>query len=57
RLQRRAVGAIAGAGLLVTAAVLYGLHPDGWYLGTVPVWSWVSGVTGAAALLSAWLRR
>ncbi len=57
RLQRRAVGAIAGAGLLVTAAVLYGLHPDGWYLGTVPVWSWVTGVAGAAALLSAWLRR
>ncbi|HBK45832.1 MAG TPA: ubiquinone biosynthesis regulatory protein kinase UbiB [Xanthomonadaceae bacterium] len=57
RLQRRVVTAIAGSGLLVVAAVLYGLHPDGWYLGTVPVWSWVCGLAGGAALLSAWLRR
>ncbi|WP_140725064.1 ubiquinone biosynthesis regulatory protein kinase UbiB [Pseudomonas sp. Hp2] len=58
RLQWRAVGAIAGSGLLVVAAVLYGLHPPhGWYLGSVPVWSWASGIAGGIALLSAWLRR
>lgn len=57
KLQTRVVTAITGSGLLVVAAVLYGLHPDGWYLGTVPVWSWISGGAGSAALLVAWLRR
>lgn len=32
KLQTRVVTAITGSGLLVVAAVLYGLHPDGWYL-------------------------
>ncbi|MFT4246916.1 MAG: ubiquinone biosynthesis regulatory protein kinase UbiB [Pseudomonas sp.] len=57
RLQRRAVAAVAGSGLLVVAAVLYALHPAGGYLGTVPLWSWASGAAGAVALLSAWWRR
>ena len=58
RLQRRAVAAIAGTGLLVVAAVLYTQPPSqGAYLGALPVWSWVSGIAGTLALLSAWLRR
>ncbi|MCD7099598.1 ubiquinone biosynthesis regulatory protein kinase UbiB [Stenotrophomonas sp. MMGLT7] len=57
RLQRRVVTAIAGSGLLVVAAVLYGLHPPGAYLWSAPLWSWISGAVGAVALLSAWLRR
>ncbi len=55
-LQRRVVNAIVGSGLLVAAAVLYGLHPDGLYLGTIPVWSLISGCIGALALFSAWWR-
>ncbi|ACA12141.1 ubiquinone biosynthesis regulatory protein kinase UbiB [Xylella fastidiosa subsp. multiplex] len=55
-LQRRVVNAIVGSGLLVAAAVLYGLHPDGLYLGTIPVWSLISGCVGALALFSAWWR-
>jgi ubiquinone biosynthesis protein len=57
RLQRRVVTAIAGSALLVVATVLYGLHPDGWYLANLPVSSWVFGGAGVVALLSAWLRR
>ncbi|MFT4198942.1 MAG: AarF/UbiB family protein, partial [Pseudoxanthomonas sp.] len=58
RLQWRAVAGIAGSGLLVVAAVLYGLHPPhGWYFATVPVWSWAAGIAGGIVLLSAWLRR
>lgn len=57
RLQRRVVTAIAGSALLVVAAVLYGLQPDGTYFGAVPLWSWISGGIGGVALLSAWLRR
>ncbi len=55
-LQRRVVNAIVGSGLLVAAAVLYGLHPDGLYLGTIPVWSLISGCVGALALFGAWWR-
>ncbi|HHW4678854.1 MAG TPA: ubiquinone biosynthesis regulatory protein kinase UbiB [Xylella sp.] len=55
-LQRRLVNAIVGSSLLVVAAVLYGLHPDGWYLGTVPGWSVMSGVIGAVVLFSSWWR-
>ncbi|AXI83518.1 ubiquinone biosynthesis regulatory protein kinase UbiB [Xylella taiwanensis] len=55
-LQRRVVNAIVGSSFLVVAAVLYGLHPDGWYLGTIPGWSLISGFAGAVALFSAWWR-
>jgi len=56
-LQKRAVAAIAGVGLLIVAAVLYGMQPGGWYFGDAPVWSWVSGAAGLFSLASAWWRR
>ncbi|WP_313174049.1 ubiquinone biosynthesis regulatory protein kinase UbiB [Stenotrophomonas sp.] len=57
RMQRRVVTAVAGAGLMVVSALLYGLHAGGPQLASIPVWSWVSGVVGAVAVASAWLRR
>jgi ubiquinone biosynthesis protein len=56
-LQRRAVGAIVGAGLLVTASVLYSLQAGGPQLAGVPVSAWLAGIGGAWALLAAWPRR
>lgn len=56
-LQRRAVAAIAGAGLLVTSAVLYGLDVGGPLLAGVPVAAWAAGLSGVAALVAAWRRR
>ena len=55
-LQRRAVAAIAGAGLLVTAAVLYGLDVGGPQLADVPAAAWVAGLGGLGSLLAAWRR-
>jgi len=57
KLQKRAVAAIAGVGLMIVAAVLYGLQPGGWYFGDAPVWSWVTGAAGVFSLASAWWRR
>ncbi len=57
RMQRRVVTAIGGAGLVVVAAVLYGLQASGPQLASVPLWSWLTGLVGTGALLSAWLRR
>ncbi|HBN54378.1 MAG TPA: ubiquinone biosynthesis regulatory protein kinase UbiB, partial [Stenotrophomonas sp.] len=57
RMQRRVVTAVAGAGLLVVAALLHGLHAGGPQWASVPLWSWISGGVGALALASAWLRR
>ena len=54
RLQKHAVGAITGVGLLAIAALMYVLQPPGWYWGDVPAWSWLSGAVGAVALLRAW---
>ena len=48
---------LAGVGLLIVAAVLYGMQPGGWYFGDAPVWSWVSGAAGLFSLASAWWRR
>ena len=57
RSRRRLAGVVAGAGLLVTAAVLHGLEAGGpGWLG-VPVVAWVPGVAGLAALVGGWLRR
>ena len=56
RLQKRAVGAITGVGLLAIAALMYVLQPPGWYWGDLPMWSWVSGAVGALALARAWWR-
>jgi ubiquinone biosynthesis protein len=55
-LQRRAVGAILGAGLLVSAAVLYALEAGGPALAGIPVAAWVAGLGGLWALLAAWPR-
>jgi len=56
RLQKRAVGAISGVGLLAIAALMYVLQPPGWYLGDAPAWSWLSATLGAFALVRAWWR-
>jgi len=56
-LQRRAVGAIVGAGLLIVASVLYALEAGGPYLAGIPVSAWAAGIGGLWALLAAWPRR
>jgi ubiquinone biosynthesis protein len=56
-LQRRAVGAIVGVGLLIAASVLYALEAGGPRLVGVPASAWVSGIAGVWALLAAWPRR
>jgi len=55
--QRRTVAAILGTGLLVAAAVLYGLDAGGPRLLEVPAAAWIAGLGGAWALLAAWPRR
>jgi ubiquinone biosynthesis protein len=55
--QRRMVSAILGTGLLVVAAVLYGLEAGGPTLWTVPAPAWIAGLGGLWALLAAWPRR
>ena len=55
-LQRSAVAAIAGAGLLVTAAVLYGLEAGGPAIAGLPAAAWAAGLCGLAALIIAWRR-
>jgi len=57
QLQRRAVGAIVGAGLLITASVLYAVEASGPRIAGVPVSAWVAGIGGVWALLAAWPRR
>ncbi|MFL6591729.1 MAG: ubiquinone biosynthesis regulatory protein kinase UbiB [Luteimonas sp.] len=56
-LQRRAVGAIVGAGLLIAAAVLYALEAGGPRIAGVPASAWAAGIAGLWALLAAWPRR
>ncbi len=56
-LQRRMVASVFGAGLLIAAAVLYGLEAGGPQLWSVPASSWVAGLGGVGALLAAWPRR
>jgi ubiquinone biosynthesis protein len=56
-LQRRAVGAIVGSGLLLVAAVLYALEAGGPQWAGVPVAAWVAGAAGLWALLAVWPRR
>ncbi|KRG63153.1 ubiquinone biosynthesis protein UbiB [Stenotrophomonas terrae] len=57
RMQRRMVTAVAGAGLMVVSALLYGLQAGGPQFAAIPLWSWVTGVVGVIAVASAWLRR
>lgn len=55
--QRRTVAAILGTGLLIVAAVLYGLEAGGPHLWGIPVSTWIAGLGGLWALLAAWPRR
>lgn len=55
QLQRRAVMAITGVGLLVCAALLHGFQEEArqgasW-------WIWASGLGGVASLVAAWIKR
>ncbi|GAA5066703.1 ubiquinone biosynthesis regulatory protein kinase UbiB [Lysobacter panacisoli] len=54
--QRRTVAAVLGVGLLVCAAVLYGLEAGGPRLLSIPAAAWIAGIGGAWALLAAWPR-
>jgi ubiquinone biosynthesis protein len=55
--QKRMVAAVLGTGLLVVAAVLYGLEAGGPKLLSLPVSTWIAGIGGLWALLAAWPRR
>ena len=55
--QRRTVAAILGTGLLVVAAVLYGLEAGGPRVAGVPAAAWIAGLGGLWALLAAWPHR
>lgn len=54
--QRRTVAAVLGVGLLVCAAVLYGLEAGGPTFWSIPAAAWIAGLGGAWALLAAWPR-
>ena len=56
-MQRRVVAAILGVGLLIVAAVLYGLEAGGPSIFSVPAAAWIAGIGGLWALLAAWPRR
>ena len=56
-MQRRIVAAILGAGLLIVAAVLYGLEAGGPRILAIPTSSWIAGIGGLWALLASWPRR
>ena len=55
-LQRRIVASVFGTGLLIAAAVLYGLDAGGPRLWSVPASAWVAVLGGVGALLAAWPR-
>jgi ubiquinone biosynthesis protein len=57
KMQKRTVAAILGTGLLIAAAVLYGLEAGGPRLWSIPAAVWVAGLGGIWALLAAWPRR
>jgi ubiquinone biosynthesis protein len=56
-LQRRAIGAILGTGLLLVAAVLYALEAGGPRVLGAPAAAWIAALGGLWALLAAWPRR
>jgi ubiquinone biosynthesis protein len=56
-LQRRAVSAILGIGLLIVAVVLYAQDAGGPKLGGLPIATWIAGIGGLWALLAAWPRK
>lgn len=55
--QRRTVAAILGTGLLIVAAVLYGLEAGGPRVWSIPAAAWIAGLGGVWAMLAAWPRR
>lgn len=54
--QRKTVAAVLGVGLLICAAVLYGLEAGGPRFWSVPASVWIAGLGGLWALLAAWPR-
>ena len=56
-MQKRIVSAILGTGLLIVAAVLYGLEAGGPRIFGLPAAVWVAGFGGLWGLLAAWPRR
>ena len=56
-MQRRAIAAILGTGLLVIAAVLYALEAGGPRVLGIAASVWIAGLGGLWALLAAWPRR
>jgi len=54
--QRQTVFAILGVGLLIVAAVLYGLEAGGPSLFKLPAAAWIAGIGGIGALIAAWPR-
>jgi len=56
-VQRRTVSAIFGTGLLIVAAVLYGLEAGGPRIFSIPAAVWIAGLGGLWAFLAAWPRR
>ena len=56
-VQRRTVSAIFGTGLLIVAAVLYGLEAGGPRIFSVPAAVWIAGLGGIWAFFAAWPRR
>ena len=57
KMQKRTVAAILGTGLLIAAAVLYGLDAGGPRVLSIPAAVWIAGLGGLWALLAAWPRR
>ncbi|MEO6154359.1 MAG: ubiquinone biosynthesis regulatory protein kinase UbiB, partial [Thermomonas sp.] len=55
--QKRMVAAILGTGLLIAAAVLYGLDAGSPRLWAIPAAAWIAALGGLWALLAAWPRR
>ena len=56
-MQRRTAAAILGVGLLIVAAVLYGLKVPGPCLLAIPLSAWVAAAGGLWGMLAAWPRR
>lgn len=54
--QRKTVAAVLGVGLLICAAVLYGLEAGGPRFWSIPASAWIAGLGGLWALLAAWPR-
>ena len=55
--QKRMVAAVLGTGLLIVAAVLFGLEAGGPQVGGVPAAVWIAALGGLWALHAAWPRR